>query len=138
MTGAKVVTRHEETRRRYPRMAPRGPLTSIATAAALKVGERVKFAGESRARFKVRAKGDRYIILTYPFHQKEKWRGKSVYTVIDLYHGIRGTDDAVGSLGYEDDAQIAYALKRLEDDDFQISVRNNVTLAILEVKEAKA
>jgi hypothetical protein len=134
----KVVTRHEQTRSRCPRMAPRGSLTSLATAAALEVGERVRFRGEGSARFKVRAKGGRYVILTYPFHQKEKWRGNHIYTVIDLYHGIRGTDDCVGSLGYETDEQIAHALERLESDEFQISVRNNVTLEIAEVKEAKA
>jgi hypothetical protein len=125
-----------EQQRRDPRLAGAGPDESVEAASVLNLGDRVRFGDEKRARFKVRAKGDRYVILTYPFHMKEKWRGNVVYTVIDLELGIRGTDDAIGSLGYETDEAIARAHGLLESGEFEISVRNNVTLDIADVKGA--
>lgn len=123
---------------RDPRCAPAGEPASIELASALKTGDRVRFEGEKQARWKVRARGERYVILTKPFNNfgRERRYGKHHYTVIDLELGIRGTDNCVGSLGYETEEQIAHALERLESGDFEISVRNNVRLTVRDVKAA--
>jgi hypothetical protein len=112
------------------RIAPPGPAESVERARSLDVGNRVRFFGESQARFKVSARGDRYIILTKPFNPRKT----VLYTVIDLELGIRGTDDCLGSLGYESEEQIERALRLLEAGEFEISVRNNVSLRIADVK----
>lgn len=118
---------------RDPRYASPG---EVEAAKALKVGDRVRFTGEKQARFKVRARGERYIVLTKPFNLTRPGYGKWHYTVIDLELGIRGTDDCVGSLGYESEEEIAHALELLETGDFEISIRNNVGLQIVDVKPA--
>jgi hypothetical protein len=136
MTGAKVVTQHELSRRRDPRFAPRGDLVSIATAAALEVGERVRFNGEAQARWTVRAKGGRFVILTKPYNLPHPREARQSYTVIDLYHGICGAHDSYGH-GVEDAAGLARTLAALEADEVEVSVRNNVTLDIADVKAPK-
>lgn len=136
MTGAKVVTRYEETRRPDPRFAPRGDLISLATAAALEVGERVRFEGEAQARWTVRAHGGRFVILTKPYNLPHPREAKQSYTVIDIYHGIRGAHDSYGH-GVETPEDLARCLAALEADEVEVSARNNVTLDIADIKESK-
>lgn len=137
MTGAKDISRHELTRRRDPRFAPRGDEVSLATAVALQVGERVRFGGEAQARWTVQAHGGRYVILTRAFNDFGRDRGvKQQYTVIDIYHGIRGAHDSYGH-GVETEEDIARCLAALEADEIEVSVRNNVTLDIADIKETK-
>lgn len=131
------MTTHAELVRAEPwrslvttgRGAVRADDSQIERASKLEVGDRVRFAGEKQARFKVRAKTARYVVLTLPAF------GSSVYTVIDLLQGVRGPDDSWGT-GYEDDAQILKALNWLEDGRAQVSYRNRVTLNIADVKAA--
>lgn len=121
---------------RDSRYASRGATAEIDRARSLLVGDRVAFHGERQARWKVRACGERYVVLTKPFNnfgRTDRSYGRHHYTVIDLAEGIRGTDDCVGSLGYESDEEIEHALGRMESGDFEISVRNNVTLDIRRV-----
>lgn len=127
------VSRHDETRIRDPRFAPRGDRSSLATAASLKVGQRVRFDGEAQARWKVRAKGGRYVILTKPYNLPHWTGAKQSYTVIDLYHGIRGAHDSYGH-GVEKEEDLARCLAALEADEIEVSVRRNVTLSIVDVK----
>lgn len=122
---------------RDPRYAPAGPAKSIKAASALKVGDRVRFDGEKQARWKVRAKGEGFVILTKPFNLPSPFDAKCLYTVIDLGLGIRGTHDSYGH-GCEGDEQIARTLAALEAEDIEISVRNNVRLLVADVKEARA
>jgi hypothetical protein len=95
------------------------------TSAGLAAGDRVWLGGKKQP-WTVRARGSRYIICTKPFNPKRS----VLYTIIDLELGIRGTDDCVGSLGYETDVEIAEAMRLLEAGEFEISVRNNVTLDV--------
>ena len=115
----------ERDRQRDPRYAGQGDTTVAETLA---VGDKVLFP-ETKWRWTVRAKGDRYVILTQPLNPQRT----VIYTAIDLALGIRGTDDCVGpGLGYETEDQIENALVKLESGEFTISVRNNVKLQITE------
>lgn len=114
------------------RLASPGLPESIEAARALAVGDRVRFRGERQARFKVQARGDRFVILTKPFNA----RHCCIYTVIDLEQGIRGTDD-YGGLGYESEQEIAEAMAMFDSGDAGVSYRNNVSLDIRDVKRAK-
>lgn len=49
--------------------------------------------------------------------------GACVYTVIDTVNELRGTDNAVGSLGYETREDCESALTLFEDGDFEYSRR---------------
>lgn len=118
---------------RDPRYAAEGTPESIGLAYRLGVGDRVRFAGEKQARFKVVACGARFRILKKPFNLHP--RAKSLYTVIDLDLGIRGTHDSYGH-GVEDTTAIARTLAALEAHQIEISVRNNVRLDIADVKPA--
>lgn len=131
------MTTHAELVRSEPwrslvtsgRGAVRADDDQISRASKLEIGDRVRFVGESQARFKVRAKTKRYVVLTYPAF------GSSIYTVIDLEQGVRGADDSWGT-GYEDDAQILESLSWLESGRAEVSHRNRVTLNIADVKAA--
>lgn len=52
----------------------------------LVIGERVKLACTERL-WHVKAKGDQFVILTQPFNST----GRTLYTVLDLRQGLRGT-----------------------------------------------
>lgn len=114
------------------RIASTGSQESLEAAKALCVGDRVRFRGEKQARFKVRARGERFVILTKPFNARQT----CIYTVIDVEQGIRGTDN-YGGLGYETPEEIAEAMAMLDGGEARISVRNNVSLDIRNVKKAK-
>jgi hypothetical protein len=114
------------------RIASAGPPESIKAAQALGVGDRVRFRGEKQARFKVRARGSRFVILTKPFNARQT----CIYTVIDVEQGIRGTDN-YGGLGYDTSEEIAEAVDLFNRGEARVSVRNNVSLDIRDVKKAK-
>lgn len=92
------------------------------SARNLQVGERVRLDGTKRA-WKVRARGERYIVLTQPFNL----RRTVLYTVIDLEMGRRGTVTS-WACGFETEDEIAESLAMLERGDTELSSRNNVPL----------
>lgn len=110
--------------------ATAGPSEHVERAAGLTVGDRVAFWGERHARFKVQARGERYIVLTRPCF------GSYLYTVIDLQEGVRGPDDSWGT-GYESGEEIAEALAKLEAGDAAISQRRALSLLISNVVSAE-
>lgn len=114
---------------RRRRRATAGPPESLEQAKALVVGDRVRFHGESQARFKVRARGERYVVLTKPFNAQHT----VLYTVIDLHEAVRGPDDSWGT-GYETAEEIAEALAKLEAGEVALSQRASVSLWIAAVK----
>ena len=114
------------------RIASAGSPESIEAAKALCVDDRVRFRGEKQARFKVRARGNRFIILTKPFNA----RHTCIYTVIDVERGIRGTDN-YGGLGYDTPEEITEAVDLFNRGEARVSVRNNVSLDIRDVKRSK-
>lgn len=73
----------------------------------------------------VRARGDRYIILTQPFNPRRSF----IYTVIDLNRGIRGPHNSYGH-PITTEEEIATAIAALESGEIEISRRRAVTLDI--------
>jgi hypothetical protein len=114
------------------RIASAGPPESIEAAKSLAVGDRIRFRGEKQARFKVRARGPRFVILTKPFNARQT----CIYTVIDVEQGIRGTDN-YGGLGYDTSGEIAEAIDLFNRGEARVSVRNNISLDIRDIKRAK-
>lgn len=49
--------------------------------------------------------------------------GETVYTMVDLTEELRGVDDAVGSLGYEDQEQCEAAVACFDSGEFEFSRR---------------
>ncbi len=90
--------------------ATAGSPESLEIAKTLRVGDRVRFLFESQARFKVRLRSDRFVILTRPHFRSV------AYTVIDLEQGRRGPDDT-WCCGYETADELADTLRRFEDGD---------------------
>jgi hypothetical protein len=84
--------------------AARTPIDPIP----MEVGDKVTFREEKRP-YTVRAKSERYVILTKPFNLQHT----VLYCVIDWESGVRGPDDYYG-LGYETQEDIDHALALFE------------------------
>lgn len=89
----------------------------------MREGQRIKFAAETRP-YRVRAANERFAVCTKPFNLK----GTVLYTIVDLKHGIRGTENLIFCCGFETDEQCREALERLASGDTQVSHRNWVDL----------
>lgn len=109
--------------------ATAGPKESIERAAVLAEGDHVRFRDESQARFKVRARSKRYVILTKPFNAQHT----VIYTVIDLEQGRRGPTDSWGT-GFERPEEIAEALAKLDAGEAALSERYSISLVVADVK----
>lgn len=117
-----------------PRLrASAGPASSLKQASGLGVGDRVRFKGEKQARWKVRARSSRYIVLTQPFNLQDT----VLYTVIDLEWGIRGATDS-WACGFETPTEIQESLRMLDSGDAAVSMRNSVSLVVADVKPARS
>jgi hypothetical protein len=92
----------------------------------LKVGDRVRFAAQ-KAKFKVRAAGERFAICTIPYNPKHT----VIYTIIDFREGVRGPENLVFGMGAETDEQCREMLARLESGQSQVSHRNRIPLDIV-------
>ena len=93
------------------------------TPVPMSVGDSVQFA-ESKRWWKVRAVSERFVILTSPWNLPNCYDATVIYSIIDWERGVRGPDDHYG-VGYESDAEITDALRRLqlpEDDMERIEV----------------
>lgn len=88
-------------------------------------GDKVYFPGE-RNGYTVQRKGDRYAILTKPFNP----RHTVIYTILDFEEGVRGTDNLVFSIGYEDDEHVQQSWDALTGGHMEVSYRNRVPLVI--------
>ena len=100
------------------------------------VGTVIKF-GEEKQSYRVRARGNRYLVCTKPFNPKRT----VLYTIIDLQENIRGTENLVFSMGVETDEQCKKMVERLECDPndlnkikTDISYRNYIPLNIERIK----
>lgn len=100
----------------------------------LRVDNRVKFAEEAQ-RYTVQAAGKRYAVLTKPFNARKT----TIYTVVDVEEGVRGTENLIFTSGAETREQCEEMLARLEgldpDMDFvtEVSHRNRIPLRVQEV-----
>lgn len=97
-----------------------------------KVGDRIKFVGE-RMSYTIRACDERYIIATKPFNLEKTF----LYTIVDLRHQVRGSDNHYCLYEYTNEKEARKALKALnkKDSEFEISWRNMTTLKIEKIKE---
>jgi hypothetical protein len=95
----------------------------------MQTGDRVRFAEEKQA-YTVQARGDRFLVCTKPFNP----RRTVLYTVVDLAHGIRGTENLIFGLGAETREQCEQMLARLEAGETEISYRNRVPLNLADNK----
>lgn len=108
--------------------------TELAQA---KVDDRVRFAGERRA-YTIQARGERYLVCTKPF----ALRNAVIYTVVDLRHRVRGTEDLAFGLGAGTREECEDMLARLEGRDphigftTEVSHRNRVNLEVTAVLRA--
>lgn len=98
-----------------------------------RIGTKIWIKEEKRP-YKVRAKGNRYLVCTKPFNPKHT----VLYTIIDLQKNIRGTENLVFGMGAETDEQCIEMVNRLESKDdaekTEISHRNRIELNIEKVK----
>ena len=76
--------------------------------------------------YTVRCCDDRFVILTKPY----KEQNTVLYTILDMYCGIRGTDDNQICPGYETDEECFNVLNKLQTGEFNISSRNRIILDI--------
>jgi hypothetical protein len=96
-----------------------------------KVGDKVRFA-EERLAYTIRARGERYLVCTKPFNPRKT----VLYTVIDLEHKVRGTENLIFCAGAESDEDCAAMLHRLEGRDgdlgftTEVSHRNRIPLRV--------
>lgn len=90
------------------------------------VNQRIWFAGEKKP-YRVRACDERFSVCTKPMNLLKT----VMYTIVDLGRGIRGTENLVFCMGFEDDEDCNDALKRLQSGESEVSRRNFVALDIV-------
>ena len=89
------------------------------------VGDRVYFAIEKRP-YRVRARNQRYLICTKPFNPRKT----VLYTIIDLVEKVRGPDNIIFGLGYEDQEDIDARLADLASGEAEVSHRRRIDLDV--------
>lgn len=94
----------------------------------LPVGSKVKFHREKQ-RYTVMASNRFYSVCTKPFNAKKT----VIYTVIDWYNQIRGTENLVFGFGAETKEQCEEMLERLTNAKSDVSSRNFARLSIEKV-----
>lgn len=94
------------------------------------VGDKIWFAAEKRP-YKVMACDERFVVCTKPMNALRT----VLYTIIDLQNGIRGTENLIFCLGFEDIEHCNDALKRLQSGGSEVSYRNRIDLDIVKIKQ---
>lgn len=95
----------------------------------VEVGARIKFFKEKQA-YTVKASNRFYSVCTKPFNAKKT----VMYTVIDWYNQIRGTENLIFGMGAETQKQCEEMLERLTNAKSDISSRNWCHLDIETIK----
>ena len=90
-----------------------------------KVGDRIRFS-EERQSYTVQACDGRFAVCTKPFNAKRT----VLYSIADFRDRIRGTENLIFCMGFENREACEEALKRLQDADSEISYRNRTELLI--------
>ena len=93
-----------------------------------KVDDRVWFVGE-RNPYRVQARDKRFLVCTKPFAARKT----VIYTVVDLLEQVRGTEDLIFCMGFEDRKHCEEALARLASGQSEVSHRNRVALLVLKI-----
>jgi len=90
-----------------------------------KVGDKIRFVEEKRP-YIIQARNARFLICTKPFNLKSS----VMYTIVDLEENIRGTENLVFGMGFENKSLCEEALKRLSSRETEVSHRNRIALNI--------
>ena len=85
----------------------------------VEVGSKIKFLSEKQ-RYTVQASNRFYSVCTKPFNAKKT----VIYTVIDWYNQIRGTENLVFGMGAETKEQCEEMLDRLTNAESDVSSRH--------------
>ena len=93
------------------------------------VGTKIKFVDETQ-RYTVQASNRFYSICTKPFNAKKT----VIYTIVDWYNKLRGTEDLIFCNGAETKEQCEDMLNRLTNGESNISGRNWCNLRIQDVE----
>ncbi len=95
----------------------------------LQKGDKVWFEEEKQG-YTIRDANDRYLVCTKPFNPKHT----VIYSIVDQWKNIRGTDNIIGCAGYETDDECKDALKMLVTGELEISRRNTIPLRIRQTR----
>ncbi len=98
----------------------------------VEVGTRIKFFSEKKA-YTVQASNRFFSVCTKPFNAKKT----VIYSVIDWYNQIRGTENLIFGFGAETKEQCEEMLDRLTNAESDISSRNWCELDIKKVIKVK-
>jgi hypothetical protein len=96
------------------------------------VGSRIKFLKEKQA-YTVQASNRFYSVCTKPFNAQKTF----LYTVIDWYNQLRGTENLVFGMGAETKEDCEEMLERLTNAESDVSSRNWCNLDVESVKLPK-
>jgi hypothetical protein len=89
----------------------------------IKVNDKVYFSDEPRIAYWVKARNDRYAILTRPYNP----RRTVIYSIWDMEKKIRSTNDYVfNPYDYNKQEDIDQSLTDLMNGEYQLSRRNQV------------
>lgn len=99
-------------------------------ARGLAVGDLVWFAGESKP-YRIQARSPRFLVCTKPFNLQKT----VLYSIVDLDHGVRGTENLIFCEGFETQAQCREALARLVNGETEVSHRNYVEVVVPRTKK---
>jgi hypothetical protein len=100
------------------------------------VGARIWFLGE-KLPYRIRARSKRYLVCTKPFNLLHT----TLYTIVDLSQGIRGTENLIFGMGAESDQDCQEMIERLtrtpqsldDSEPTEVSRRNRVELSVTRV-----
>lgn len=91
----------------------------------VEIGDKVYFPTDKKP-FRVRARDERYIILTKPFNIAHT----VLYTIVDLEDRWRGPDNMIFCSGYETDEDCQERLVELKRGEIEVSSRRGIPLDI--------
>jgi hypothetical protein len=91
-------------------------------------GDRIKFIDE-KPLYTVIAQNNRFVICTRPYNVMRT----CIYSIIDKWKGIRGTENLVFGLGFYTLSECQDALLRLNSKETEVSHRNFITTNIEKV-----
>lgn len=92
-------------------------------------GDKIYFESEKRP-YTIIVRDEIFIICTKYFAAKHT----VMYTIIDLKRQVRGTENLVFCMGFEDHELCQQALERLQKGESEVSYRNYVPLDVVKIK----
>ena len=106
---------------------------SLSDLSGLLAGDRIWFDEEKRP-YTIKAANKRFKVCTKPYNIKHT----VIYTIVDLDRQIRGTENLVFCMGFENIKLCKEALKRLENGESEVSSRNYIPLKISKTERSSS